>query len=60
MIRDAKFINGDADDGRVLLRSDDNIQKSDEVVCLHRHMLEQVKIFNDLLIVDGQFASPHM
>ena len=49
MIRDAKVINGDVDGGRVLRRSDDNIQKSAEVVCWHRHMLEQVKIANDLL-----------
>ena len=49
MIRNAKVINGDADHGRVLRGSDDNIQKSAEVVCWHGHMLKKVKIFNDLL-----------
>ena len=51
MIRDAKVIDGHAHDGRVLRRSDDNLQKSADVVCWHGHMLEQVKSFNELLEV---------
>ena len=49
MIKYAKVINGDADNGRVLRRSDNNIQKSAEFVCWHGHMLEQDRILNDLL-----------
>ena len=49
MIRDAKVVDGDADDGRVMRRSDNDVQESTEVVCRHGHMMKQVKIVDNLL-----------